>query len=55
MSGLVIALVIVLVVAARYGARETPRRVIAAQAVVVGSATFVTGLLAAGIVVATTP
>ncbi|SMC87877.1 hypothetical protein [Lentzea albidocapillata] len=55
LSGLVIALIIVLVVAARYGARETPRRVIAARTVVVGSATFVTGLLAAGIVVATTP
>lgn len=54
LSGLVIALVIVLVVAARYGARETPRRVLAARTVLIGSATFVTGLLAAGIVVATT-
>ncbi|MCR3754129.1 DUF1349 domain-containing protein [Lentzea californiensis] len=52
--GLVIALVIVLVVAARYGARETPRRVLAARTVLIGSATFVTGLLPAGIVVATT-
>ncbi|RDI17941.1 hypothetical protein [Lentzea flaviverrucosa] len=54
LSGLVIALIVVLVVAARYGARETPRRVLAARTVLIGSATFVTGLLAAGIVVATT-
>lgn len=54
LSGLVIALVVVLVVAARYSARETPRRVLAARTVLIGSATFVTGLLAAGIVVATT-
>ncbi|MCX2954101.1 hypothetical protein [Lentzea sp. NEAU-D7] len=54
LSGLVIALIVVLVVAARYGARETPRRVLAARTVLIGSATFVTGLLAAGIVVETT-
>ncbi|NKE62834.1 hypothetical protein FXN61_41375 [Lentzea sp. PSKA42] len=50
--GLVFALIIVLVVAARYGARETSsRRVIAARSAVVGAATFVTGLVAVGIVV----
>lgn len=56
LSGLVIALVVVLVVAARQGARtarETAsRQVVAARAVVIGSATFVTALVAAGIAVA---
>ncbi|MDX8149441.1 hypothetical protein SK854_45475 [Lentzea sp. BCCO 10_0061] len=52
LPGLVIALIIVLVVAARYGARDaSSRQVIAARAAVIGSATFVTGLLAVGIVV----
>ena len=47
LGGLVIALIIVLVVAARYGARDaSSRQVIAVRAAVVGSATFVTGLLA---------
>ncbi|MGW6447449.1 hypothetical protein [Lentzea sp. NPDC055074] len=61
LSGLVIALVVVLVVAARHGARTaretTSRQVVAAQAAVIGSTTFVTGLAGAGIVVAaaTTP
>ncbi|SFR28407.1 hypothetical protein SAMN04488564_113255 [Lentzea waywayandensis] len=56
LSGLVIALIIVLVVAARYGARDaSSRQVIAARTVVIGSATFVTGLLGAGIVLATAP
>jgi hypothetical protein len=51
--GLVIALVIVLVVAARFGARQdTPafRPVLAARAVVVGAASFVTGLVAVVVV-----
>jgi hypothetical protein len=55
LPGLVIALIIVLVAAARYGgrtARETAiRAVVAARAGVVGAATFVTGLVATGIVV----
>ncbi|WP_439659996.1 hypothetical protein ACSHWB_47830 [Lentzea sp. HUAS TT2] len=48
LSGLVIALIVVIVLAGRFGARSAgaPRQVIAAQAAVVGSATFVTGLLA---------
>ncbi|MFF0372766.1 hypothetical protein [Micromonospora sp. NPDC005087] len=52
--GLTVALIIVLIAAARYGARtarETAsRRVIAARAAVVGAATFVTGLVAVGVV-----
>jgi hypothetical protein len=55
--GLPIGLIIVLIVAARYGtrtARQTPsRRVIAARATVLGAATFVTALVAVGIVVPT--
>ncbi|MCW3844529.1 DUF1349 domain-containing protein, partial [Micromonospora yasonensis] len=54
LPGLVVALIIVLVVAARYGARTArgaaSRRVIAARAAVVGAATFVTGLVAVGVV-----
>ncbi|MGW6929926.1 hypothetical protein ACWGE0_07625 [Lentzea sp. NPDC054927] len=54
LSGLVIALIIVIVVAARYGARtaqdHASRPVIATRAAVVGAATFVTGLVAAGVV-----
>lgn len=52
LTGLVIALIIVIVVAARHGARAAhdSRAVIAARAAVVGAATFVTGLVAAGIV-----
>ncbi|MFD4644414.1 hypothetical protein ACFWN2_44400 [Lentzea sp. NPDC058436] len=52
LSGLVIALVVVLVVVAGHGARTASRRTIGAGAAVVGSATFVTGLLAAGVAVA---
>jgi hypothetical protein len=52
--GLVIALIIVIVVAARYGARTaretTSRPAIAARLVLVGAAAFLTGLLAVGIV-----
>jgi hypothetical protein len=52
--GLVVALIIVTVVSARYGAgtaRETAaRQTIAARAVVLGAATFLTGLVAVGIV-----
>ncbi|MGC7101832.1 hypothetical protein ACPZ19_44775 [Amycolatopsis lurida] len=55
LPGLTVALIIVLIVAARYGARtireRSSRRVVAAQATVVGAATFVTGLVAVGIVV----
>lgn len=53
LPGLMIALIIVLVVAARYGARtaSASRQVIAVRAAVVGAATFVTGLVAAGVVV----
>jgi hypothetical protein len=55
LPGLVIALIIVLVAAGRYGARtarETATRaVVAARAGVVGAATFVSGLVATGIVV----
>ncbi|MFI6028731.1 hypothetical protein [Amycolatopsis magusensis] len=53
--GLVLALIILLVTAARYGARtarETAARpVIGARAAVVGAATFVSGLIAVGIVI----
>ncbi|MEV6160196.1 hypothetical protein AB0L53_58665 [Nonomuraea sp. NPDC052129] len=52
--GLVIALIIVLVVAARFGARSgTPasRPVLAARAVVAGGAIFVAGLIAVGVAV----
>jgi hypothetical protein len=50
--GLVIALIIVIVVAARHGARaaDKSRQVIAAGAAITGAATFVTGLVAVGIV-----
>lgn len=54
LAGLAVALIIMLIVAARFGARtarETPSRVIAARVAVVGAATFVTGLIAVGIVV----
>jgi hypothetical protein len=53
LPGLVIALIIVLVVAARYGARtdRASRQVLAARTAVVGSATLATGLLAVGVVV----
>jgi hypothetical protein len=55
LPGLAVAMIIVLVVAARYGARTAcemaSARVIAARAAVVGAATFVTGLFAAGVVV----
>ncbi|GII78522.1 hypothetical protein Sru01_35040 [Sphaerisporangium rufum] len=47
LSGLVIALVILIVVAARHGARTAPR-VTAAGAAVVGAAAFGAGLVAAG-------
>ncbi|MFD2080597.1 hypothetical protein SAMN05421678_107130 [Actinopolymorpha cephalotaxi] len=51
--GLTVALIVVIVVAGRYGARTAPgmgsRRVIAAQAAVLGAATFVTGLVAVGV------
>ncbi|MGW4210388.1 hypothetical protein ACWEIJ_20535 [Lentzea sp. NPDC004789] len=52
LSGLVIALVIVIVVAARHGARAAhgSRPVIAARAVITGAATFVTGLVAVAVV-----
>jgi hypothetical protein len=54
LPGLAVALIIVLIVAARYGARTArqtaSRRVIAARAAVVAAATFVTGLLAVGVV-----
>lgn len=54
LSGLVVGLVILLVVAARYGARtargKACRRVVAVRAAVVGAATFVTGLVAVGVV-----
>jgi hypothetical protein len=55
LPGLTIGLIIVLVVAALYGTRTAPqtpsRRVITARATVLGAATFVTGLVAVGIVV----
>ncbi|MFF5218545.1 hypothetical protein [Micromonospora sp. NPDC000442] len=54
LSGLTVALIIVLIVAARYGAggvrKAASGRVIAARAVVVGATTFVTGLVAVGVV-----
>ncbi|MFC7547792.1 hypothetical protein [Plantactinospora sp. GCM10030261] len=57
LPGLIVALIILLVVAARYGVRttraETPRRMIAARAAVIGGATFVTGLVAVGVVLPT--
>ena len=52
--GLVVGLFIVLVVAARFGAKaagERVRRVLAAKAVVLGAAVFVTGLVAVGVMV----
>ncbi|MFF0866370.1 hypothetical protein ACFYUV_31765 [Nonomuraea sp. NPDC003560] len=53
LAGLVIALAVVLVVAARLGSRTAreavPRRVVAARAAVAGVAAFVTGLVAAGV------
>jgi hypothetical protein len=52
LPGLAVALIIVLIVAARFGARKAretaSQRVIAARAAVVGAATFVTGLVAVG-------
>lgn len=51
--GLVVVLIVVLVLAARFGARPAPppaRRVQAARAAVVGTAAFVTGLVAVGVV-----
>ncbi|MFC4533809.1 hypothetical protein [Sphaerisporangium dianthi] len=55
LRGLTIGLIIVLVVAALYGARtarRTPsRRVVTVSAAIVGAATFVTGLVAVGVVV----
>ncbi|MFI9596035.1 hypothetical protein [Nonomuraea sp. NPDC052265] len=54
LAGLVIVLVVVLVVAARHGSRTAggagSRRAVAARAAVVGAAAFVTGLVAAGVV-----
>ncbi|MBQ1049231.1 hypothetical protein KBX50_12255 [Micromonospora sp. C51] len=54
LPGLTVALVIVLIVAVRYGVRTvrqaSSRRVIATRSAVVGAATFVTGLVAVGIV-----
>ncbi|GAA0372827.1 hypothetical protein GCM10009530_23850 [Microbispora corallina] len=52
--GLAIALIVVIVVAARFGARTeraASRRALTARAVVAGAATFVTGLAAVGVVV----
>ncbi|NUW33877.1 hypothetical protein HTZ77_20930 [Nonomuraea sp. SMC257] len=53
LPGLVIGLVVVLVVAARHGARTgraaASRPVVAARAAVVGAAAFVTGLVAVGV------
>lgn len=53
--GLVIGLIVLLVVAARYGARTAheslARPVLAARAAVVGAAAFVTGLVAVGAVI----
>ncbi|MEQ4304774.1 hypothetical protein ABNF97_25905 [Plantactinospora sp. B6F1] len=52
--GLVVALIVMLVVAVRHGTRATRqaigRRAIVARAAVVGAATFVTGLVAVGVV-----
>ncbi|MFG1888274.1 hypothetical protein ACGFIR_10455 [Micromonospora sp. NPDC049051] len=54
LPGLAVALTIVIVVAARYGARtareRASRRVAAARSGVVAAATFVTGMLAVGVV-----
>ncbi|PZG44888.1 hypothetical protein C1I98_16440, partial [Spongiactinospora gelatinilytica] len=54
LPGLPVVLIIVVVVAARHGARTSgaaaSRRVILTRAVVVAGATFVTGLVAAGVV-----
>ncbi|MGI5160903.1 hypothetical protein [Microbispora sp. CA-102843] len=53
LSGLVIMLIIVIVLAARFGARPdtaVSRLILAARAVVVGAATFVTALAAVGVV-----
>ncbi|MEU5869041.1 hypothetical protein ABZ815_48300 [Nonomuraea sp. NPDC047529] len=54
LAGLVIALVVVLVVAVRHGSRTAggagARRTVAARAAVVGATAFVTGLVAAGVV-----
>ncbi|MFF3565094.1 hypothetical protein ACFYXS_34140 [Streptomyces sp. NPDC002574] len=54
-AGLFIALLVVLIVAARHGARAgrdtVPRGVLAARAAVVAAAVFVTGLIAVGTVV----
>ncbi|GAB3979391.1 hypothetical protein V1634_16615 [Plantactinospora veratri] len=55
LPGLTVALIIMLIVAVRYGVRTVregaSRQVITARAAVVGAATFVTGLVAVGIVV----
>lgn len=55
LPGLVVGLIVVLVVAASYGARTgrevATRRQVAARATVLGAATFLTGLLAVGVVV----
>ncbi|MFC4065779.1 hypothetical protein [Actinoplanes subglobosus] len=52
LTGLTVALFVVLIVGARHGARTTPsRRLVVARSTVVGAATFVTGLAAVGIVV----
>jgi len=52
LPGLLIALIIVLISAARYGARTVAARpVLAARAAVVGTATFVAGLVAVGVTV----
>jgi hypothetical protein len=54
LTGLVIALIIVIIVAARYGAGtargQSTRPMIAARAAVVGAAVFVTGLVTVGVV-----
>jgi hypothetical protein len=52
LTGLVIALIIVIVVAARHGApaAHQPRPVIAARAAITGAATFLTGLVAVAVV-----
>ncbi len=56
LTGLVIALVIVIVVAARHGARAAhhSRSVIAARTAIIGAAAFVTGLVAVGVVLPVT-
>jgi hypothetical protein len=51
LPGLAIALIIVLVAAARYGTREThSRQVITTRAAIIGTATFTTSLIAVGTV-----